>query len=182
MNFLSDIAGTINGQSLLTNYSTTTQALVAATRTYITGSRIAVPISKLKIGSNFCWEFDVTKTAAGVATSTFDICFGTTGTSADTTRVSFVKPAGTAVADVGRIKITCIVRGPLSASGIAVGNFMLTHNLASTGHAVTPCVHASTVSSAFDVTVANLFVGICATTGASDAVTIQYMNVIAYNL
>ncbi len=105
----------------LSNFSTVLQAPVATTRTYITGSTITVPPSGLKIGTCFRWTMNLTKTGAGTASSTFDIAFGTAGTTADTARVSFTKPAGTAVIDEGKVVIEAIVRGPLSASGIVVG-------------------------------------------------------------
>jgi hypothetical protein len=63
-----------------------------------------------------------------------------------------------------------------------VGNFTLIHNLASTGHATIPAVCVTTISSGFDVTVANLFVGLCLTTGASDSITIEQVTAEAVNL
>lgn len=177
-----DDTGFINNLGDFNNFSIASQAPAAATRTYITGSKVAVPPGKLQIGTMFRWTFDLTKTAAGVAASTFDICFGTNGTTADPARVSFTKPAGTAVVDNARIVIEVIIRGPLSASGIVVGHFNMTHNLAATGHAVIPCVNLTTISGAFDVTVANLFVGVCITSGAADAVTIQQVMTEAKNL
>lgn len=164
------------------NFSTSAQTPAAATRTYITGSKLTVPATKLQIGTMFRWTFDMTKTAAGTAASTFDICFGTNGTTADTARVSFTKPAGTAVIDNARVVIECIIRGPLSASGVAVGHFCMTHNLSATGHATIPVVNVTTVSGTFDVTVANLFAGVCITSGASDAITIQMVMAEAFNL
>lgn len=166
----------------LTNYSTASQAPTAATRTYITGSNISVPASKLAIGTIFEWEFNMTKTGAGIAASTFDIAFGTSGTTSDTARVSFTKPGGSGVIDEAWVKIKAIVRGPLSASGIVVGEFTLIHNLSATGHALIPCVVVNTISGTFDVTVANLVAGVCITSGASDAITIQMVTAQAYNL
>lgn len=163
------------------NFSTTSQAPAAASRTYITGSNIAFPAGALQVGTLLRWSFDVTKTGAGTAASTFDICFGTAGTTADTARVSFTKPAGTAVIDTGQVDIQCIVRGPVGASGVAVGHFRLTHNLASTGHAQIPVVDVTTVSSAFDITTPTN-IGICMTSGASDAITIQLCIAEAWNL
>lgn len=171
---------TLQGQ--LNNYSTASQAPTAATRTYITGSKIIVPTSKLAIGTTFIWNFNMTKTGAGTAASTFDIAVGTNGTTGDTARVSFTKPAGTGVIDEAWVTITAIVRGPLSASGIMVGQFVMTHNLAATGHAVIPIVVVNTVSGTFDVTTASLNVGVCITSGASDAITIQMITAQAYNL
>lgn len=168
--------------SYWTNHSVTSQTPSATTRTYITGSQIALPAAgALQIGSKFRWRFNMTKTAAGTATSTIDIAFGTAGTTSDTAQVSFTKPAGTAAADEAFCEVECIVRGPLSSSGIVVGEFTLIHNLSATGHAQIPCVCVNTVSSAFDVTTPT-FVGLCITTGASDAITIQQVNSEAWNI
>lgn len=169
-------------QSLLANYSTTSQSVSAASRTYITGSQIVVPAAKLQIGTIIRWRFNMTKTAAGSAASTIDIAIGTNGTTGDSAIVSFTKPAGTAAADEAYCEVECIVRGPLSASGIITGEFTLVHNLASTGHAVIPCVVVNTVSSTFDVTTAGLKVGLCLTSGASDVITIQQVTAQALNL
>jgi hypothetical protein len=175
--------GYVCNVGMLCNFSTASQAPAATTRTYITGSKITVPSGKLQIGTCLRWTFDITKTAAGTATSTYDICFGTNGTTADTARVSFTKPAGTAAVDTGIVTITAVVRGPLSASGIVSGNFQLVKNAAATaGHLPTPSCALNTISSGFDVTVANLFVGVCITTGASDAITIQQCVAEAWNL
>ena len=163
------------------NFSTASQTPTAAARTYMTGSNIAFPAGALQVGTLFRWTFDVTKTAAGIATSTYDIAFGTAGTTADTARVSFTKPAGTAAVDAGQIVITAVVRGPVGASGVVAGHFQLTHNLAATGHATIPVVDVTTVSAAFDITTVTN-VGICATTGASDAITTQLVIAEAWNL
>ncbi|MGH7182118.1 MAG: hypothetical protein ACREJN_09090, partial [Nitrospiraceae bacterium] len=165
----------------LVNFSTASQAPAAATRTYITGSNINIPAGALQVGTIFRWTFSLTKTAAGVAASTFDIAFGTAGTTADTARVSFTKPAGTAVVDEGTIVINAIVRGPVGASGVVVGQFSMTHNLAATGHAVIPSVNVHTVSAAFDITTPTN-IGVCITSGASDAVTFQLVMAEAFNL
>lgn len=177
-----DDTGFVRSVADISNFSVAAQTPAAATRTYIVGSMISVPVGKLQIGTSFRWMFDMTKTAAGVAASTFDIAIGTLGTTGDTARVSFAKPAGTAVIDNARVLIEAIVRGPLSASGIVVGHFQLTHNLAATGHALIPSVNVTTISGAFDVTVANLKVGLCITSGAADAITIQQVVTEAWNL
>jgi len=155
-----------------TGFSVTSQSPAAATRTYITGSCITIPPSGLRVGNVFRWTFNMTKTAAGNAASTFDVCVGTAGTTADTARVSFTKPAGTAAADEGWVTITVIVR-TIGATGVMVGEFVMTHNLASTGHATIPCVAVNQVSGAFDMTTAGLKMGVCITSGAADAITIQ---------
>jgi hypothetical protein len=148
------------------------QALVASTRTYLTGSLLRVPKQKLQVGTHFRWGFAATKTAAGTATSTIDIAVGTAGTTADTARVSFTKPAGTAAADEAWFEIDCLVQ-TIGATGVLIGTMRMVHNLASTGHAVIPCVVVTTTSAGFDMTVADLIVGVCFTSGASDAITIS---------
>ena len=175
-----DDAGFIRGRK--SNFSTAAQSPAAATRTYVAGSAIAIPKSKLQIGTCFRWHFNIRKTAAGTATCIFDIAVGTAGTTADTARVSFTKPAGTAAVDEGMVTIMAICRGPLSASGVFAGEFTLIHNLSATGHAAIPCVCVSTISAVFDVTVNDLIVGICITSGASDAITIEMVQAEAWNL
>ena len=166
----------------LSNYSTASQAPSATVRTYITGTSIAVPVTKLQIGSCFRWSWSMTKTAAGTASSTIDVAVGTAGTTADTARVSFTKPAGTATVDEAMCSIIMVCRGPLTTAGILVGQFALFHNLSATGHATVPTVVLNTVSAGFDVTVANLILGVCLTSGASDAITIQIAQAEGWNL
>lgn len=164
--------------SIITNASSASQAPAASTRTYITGS--AISLAKLKVGTILRWKFNITKTAAGTALSTFDVAFGTAGTTADTARLSFTKPAGTGVADEGWVEIECIVRS-VSATGVVAGEFTMIHNLAATGHAVIPCVVQNIISGTFDTT-APTFAGICITSGALDAITIQQVSAEALNM
>ena len=159
---------------MLPNFSTVSQNIATTTRTYLAGSMVTILSPGLQIGSKIRWTFDMTKTLAGLAASTIDIAFGTTGTVTDLARVSFAKNAGTAVVDEGNFIIECLIRGPLSASGVAVGFMTLKHNLATTGMTSTGNNTVVTVSSAFDVTFANCTrVGLCLTTGLNDNVTIQ---------
>lgn len=175
-----DDTGYIRGTLL--NFSTVAQTPAAGVRTYIDGSKLTVPSTKIQIGTIFRWRFNITKTAAGVAASTFDVAIGILGTTGDAAILSFVKPGGTAAADEGWIEIEVVVRGPLSAAGILSGEFTLIHNLAATGHALIPCVVVNTISGAFDLTTANLFVGLCITSGAADAITIQQVTAEAHNI
>lgn len=154
------------------NSSAAAQTPAAATRTYIAGSALKVPVGGFKVGDVLRWVFNMTKTAAGTATSTIDIAVGTAGTTADTARVSFTKPAGTAVIDEARVVVEAVVQS-VSATGVIVGMFNLTHNLAATGHAQVPSVNLQTTSAAFDNTVDELYVGLCLTSGADDAITIN---------
>lgn len=176
--FTKDSSGFRRGR--VYNFSTAAQTPAAGTRTYITGSAILAN-NQLQVGSSYRWRFNMTKTAAGIAASTFDIAIGTNGSTVDTARVSFTKPAGTAAIDEAWVEITCVIRGPISASGVAVGEFVMTHNGNTAGHATIPIVVLNTVSGTFDMTPANAFVGICITSGASDAITIQMVQAEAWN-
>lgn len=173
--------------NILRNSAATQQAIAAATRTYIAGSALNVgAVGGLKVGTRLRWVFNMAKTAAGTAASTFDIAFGTAGTTADTARVSFTKPAGTAAADEGRVVIEAVVRS-VSATGVVVGLFNLTHNLAATGHAQIPSVNVATVSSGFANNVgvgdgSDFYVGVCLTSGASDAITVEAVDAEAVSL
>lgn len=162
------------------NFATAGQTPAAATRTYITGSGITITAGQIQVGTHIHWRFDMTKTAAGSATSTFDIAFGTAGTTSDTARVSFTKPAGTAAGDEGWVDIDCVVKTN-SSSGVVIGEFTMIHNLASTGHMVIPSACVSTTSSTFDTTLPTN-IGICITSGASDAITINQVFASADNL
>ena len=176
-----DEANNINSVSPIYNYSVALQNPPVA-RTYLAGSMLSVPITKLKIGSIFYWCFNMTKDANGSASATVDIAIGAAGTVGDTAVVSFTKPAGTAAADEGFVEIMATVRGPLTASCIITGEFWMSHNLAATGHAQIPFVVVNNVSGAFNATTASLKLGICLTGGAADNITIQQMLAIGMNL
>lgn len=162
------------GGERVTNGSTAVQTPVAAARTYLAGSALAVPDSGLKVGSRLRWKLNMTKTAAGTAASTFDIAVGTTGTTTDVAKVSFAKPAGTAAIDEGLVEVECVVKA-IGAAGVLVGEFTLIHNLAATGHATIPCVVVSTIATGVDLTASGLILGLCLTTGAADAITIDFV-------
>ena len=154
------------------NFSTVAQVIATASRDFVDGSQLFVGAGGLKVGSKIKFVLDITKTAAGTASAVFDIAFGTAGTVADTARVSFTKIAGTAAIDVARVVIEATVRS-VSATGVVVGQFNLTHNLLATGFSTLPCGNVVTISSGFDNDGQELFIGLNITTGASDVWTVQ---------
>lgn len=167
-------AGDPQGGITIRNGSVAAQAFTAATLTYFTGSNLEIPQGAyLRAGSRIRYRFSMTKTAAGTATSTIAIVFGTAGTTADTARVSFTKPAGTAAVDEAWCTIDAVVRNLSDTAGVVVGTFTMGHNLENTGHAVIPFVTVTTVSAGFDNKVDGLIVGLVMTTGAADAITVQ---------
>jgi hypothetical protein len=157
------------------NASLTSQSPAAGVRTYIAGSAIPVPLGGLKPGARLRWAFNMAKTAAGVAASTFDIAVGPAGTVADTARVSFSKPAGTAAADDALVVVEAVVRS-VSATGVISGVFCLVHNGNTVGHAIIPTVIASALSAGFDNSAEGQVIGLCVTSGAADAITIAQVS------
>lgn len=173
-NMTGDPAGVI-----VRNSASAAQTPAAATRTQIAGTLLQIPQGGLKVGTRIAYRFNMTKTAAGTAASTFDLSFGTNGTVSDTARVSFTKPAGTAAADEALVVVEFTVRS-VSATGVIVGTFNLVHGLENTGHAVIPCVSVKTVGAGFDnreVATAGVvpvnYVALNITSGAADAITID---------
>jgi hypothetical protein len=132
--------------------------------------------NNLKAGTVFRWRVVMSKTAAGLAAQTFEVKFGTAGTTADTSRVgttsAFSTGTQTANADVAEVFVACVVRS-VGASGIVTGKMNLAHNLAATGFAPTANVVAMQTSAAFDNTTSGLKATLCTTPGTSAAVTIN---------
>jgi hypothetical protein len=165
------------------NWSTAAQSPVAATLTYLTGSSIAVPVGKLRIGTQFRWVLDVSKSAAGTAIRTFHVRIGTAGTTGDAAVLTFTGVlVPTAVADNGIIRIAATIRGPLSASCIMRGIYELQHNLAATGLSTRAMEILAVTSAGFDATVANLIVGLSVTTGAAEVLTFEQVHTEAKQL
>jgi hypothetical protein len=165
----------------ITNFSASDQTVNAATTAYLAGSAIAAPTAGLRVGTVFRWTLSLSKTAAGTAANTFDVRFGTAGTTADTSRLAFTTGTATAAADQGRIDIVCTVR-TVAASGVVQGFLILNHELASTGlHNKASRVHHIT-SGTFATNAANLIVGVSVTTAASTVLTFQQVVAEALNL
>lgn len=168
-------AGSASGNLLVgptpSNAATTPQTINAGVTASLAGSQLAVPISKLKVGSVFIWNLTVSKTAAGTAANTFNIRCGTTGGASDTSLMALALPTATGVIDTAQIQVVLTCRGPLSASGIFAGTLTLVHNLAATGFATIPVVVVVGTSGTFDVTVANLILSLSCTTAALTVLT-----------
>jgi len=163
------------------NASVADQTINANSSALLTGSVLAVPVGKLRLGTLFRYRLSVSKTAAGTATNSFIFRLGTTGTISDAAILTFALPAGTAVIDTGQIDITITIQGPLSASCIAQGMLTLVHNLSATGLATVPCVVLRATSGAFNATTAGLFASVSCSTAASTVLTFQQVQAEAIN-
>lgn len=166
----------------ITNQSVANQAINASTTALLAGSTLPVPLSKLRIRSVIRWTLALSKTAAGTLGVAYLVKIGLAGTVADATILSFVTPVGTAAVDTGRIDIVVTIRGPLTASCIAQGNFRLSHNLSTTGLANVPTVVLNTTSAGFNATTDNLILSLACTTPASTVLTFQQVIAEGYNL
>lgn len=173
--------GTGISQRFIVDTAVAAQAPIAATRTYLTGSQIAFPAGALAVGTIFRWKFDATKTGAGVASSTIDIAIGTAGTTADAASLSFTKPAGTAAVDEAWFDIEVVVKTLSATVGVVSGVMRMVHNLSATGHAQIPVVVVQNTFSTLNTTTA-AFAGVCITTGAADAITINQVSAEAINI
>jgi hypothetical protein len=160
------------------NYSTANQSPTAATATYLTGSLISLPRTP-SIGTMFRWTIGYSKTAAGTATTTWDIRFGTNGTTGDTARNSATGPTETAAADDCQMTITAIVRGPIGASCVVQSNFANLDTGVTAGHKTWA---KNVTSAAFDITPSGTKVGLVITTGTADVDTINSVIAEAFNL
>lgn len=164
------------------NASVADQTINAATSALLTGSVVAMPVGKLRIGTMLRYRLGLSKTAAGTAANTFIFRLGTNGTIADAAILTFTLPVGTAVVDVGDIDICVTIRGPLSASCIAQGRLTMVHNLSATGLATIPCVVLNVLSGVFNATTAGLFASLSCTTAASTVLTFQQVQSEALNV
>lgn len=165
-------AGNVETVGGLTNASTADQTGFSSD-TYLSGSNILIPPSKARVGMLYHCGFDMTKTGAGTAAGTVIVRVGTAGAIGDTARITFTFGAGTAAADTGwyDVYVACRTAG---ASGVLQGIVTMRHLLAATGLTNTGTggdAIFTVTSSAFDLTVANLQIGISYNGGASFAGT-----------
>jgi hypothetical protein len=174
-------ATTWNNKSRLQyNNSTATQAITAATITYLTGSNITT--ANIQAGTVVTWTVSVTKTAAGTAAPLFSVRFGTTSTTADAIILNFTGNAQTAIADTGEVTIQCTFRTVGSGtSAVLVGHYKLVHVLPTTGLS-TGNGGVFTTSAGFNSTTASSFLGLTLNTGASAAWTVNQVNVKIENI
>lgn len=156
------------------NAATADQSIGASATAYIAGSALMFPANP-SVGTVLRWAISVAKSAAATATETWSIYFGANGSTADTSRVAFTGDTETAAADEARVDIIATIRGPISASCIVQGQFVMDNNLSTTGFSNTArkAQVRATQSSAFDITGLPLYAGIVLTTGASHAITIR---------
>jgi hypothetical protein len=145
------------------NQSTTGQSPAASTDTYITGSDVAVPTGGPKVGTRYYFVANVRKTtAAGTGIPSFNLRFGTAGTTADASISATVNLAAaqTAAIDEGVIEAWATFT-TVGASAIVRGFTRLTHRLSVTGLSnAASRTETFTTTVPFDSTVAASKIGV----------------------
>lgn len=161
-------AGLVDTLGDIEAFSTVNQTGFAAD-VALAGSVIAIPSSLVRAGSMYRLLFDMTKTAAGTATFTITIRFGTAGAIGDAARLTFTFAAGTAAIDSGMFEVLVHFRN-VGAAAVAVGIARCFHHLAATGLISTGASGFGQIlvtSASFDTTVPASFISASVNGGAS---------------
>lgn len=183
---LPGVAQVLSGNSVSQNSSLAAQVLTAATEALITGSACLIPDTGLQKGSRYRVKLFLDKTAAGVATSAYKLglVYGgvTVALAGVNSLLTFTKPAGTAAADVGVVELALevvTVGADAAEAGSVVGQFVMDHNLAATGHLQIP----TSVQTGSDTTTATILAQphsgggsmvLTITTGAADVSSVLF--------
>lgn len=179
-------AGIRPGAPVPINFSTSTVSASYASDTYLVGSSINMTTNGPVAGTVYYCVFDMVKTAAGTAQFTVNLRFGTAGSTADTSLISWAFGAGTAAADTGQFVVEAHFRTVGSGtSAVVVGKISCLHQLASTGLTNTGTAgyaQITTVSSGFNSTTASSVLGLSVNGGASFSGTNTIVEARAFNL
>lgn len=170
----------VASNSLPAANANTSDVVANAADTYLPGASLAIG-GRVQAGSFFKWRFRATKTAAGVATPTFNIRLGTAGAVGDTSRVLFTSSAAqTAAVDTGMFEMDAIVRA-VGATAVLSGVLRMDHTAAD-GAGFGTFRYLLTTSASFDITPAGTIIGVSCNPGASGVWTFQNVSVEADNL
>lgn len=168
--------GPVFNQLLKAAVSPATVSAGYSSDTYLAGSAVPVPPGGFTQGMRYECVFDMVKTAAGTATPIVVIRIGTNGTTADTAIVTSTFAAGTAAADTGTFAVSAYFR-TVGTSAVLVATVECRHALAATGLTslgASGQAQITTVSSAFDSTPINTYIGVSFNGGASFSGTNTY--------
>lgn len=160
------------------NASTAQQASFISD-TYVIGSAVAIPQGKIKVGTKYKVRFNIVKGATGTNAPVLTVRVGTAGGVADTSRATLTFAAQTAVADEGEIELELAFRtAGASATFQAIASML--HRLTTTGFSINGSYTSfKATSGTFDVTGANLKIGVSLNAGATwsvDLVSAELVN------
>lgn len=164
-----------------------TNQTITTTDTYVTNSNVSIPAGRLQAKTKATWMLSITKAAAGTGTPTFNIRYGTAGTTADASRLLFTWPAAnTAVADEMKVEIDVTFRTVGSGtSAVLEGQLLAQHELTTTGFGGTGLganIIINTLGSGFDSTPANSIIGLSINGGTAASWTLRQCKVLLENL
>lgn len=180
---MADLYTYTSGRQMVAGASVTTPGAGFAADTYLAGSGLLIPNGRLKAQTLYRCTFDVSKTAAGVATPIINVRIGTGGAVTDASRGTHTFPAQTAVVDQGMFELWAAFRTVGAATAAVLqSRSRLTHALSVTGlsTSVTPVTVAT--SAGFDSTPNGSIIGLSVNGGASAAWTITLVEAELVNL
>jgi len=119
--------------------SSTADQLLGTVDTYVTGSKLFIPTSGLKVGMVYMVKLSLSKSGAGTAAPVWTVRLGTAGATTDASQWTHTGVAQTAVAETGYYELLCTVRS-IGASGVLQGSLTVarTGGTAATGLASVP--------------------------------------------
>lgn len=166
------------------NASVAQQAYSGNSDTYLVGSDVTIPTSRLQAKAKYRLRFDLAKTStAGTAGIVVNVRIGTAGTTADTSRGTLTFASQTAVADEGQVDLTVVFRTiGAGTSAVIRSTALLDHRLAVTGLCNVNSSVQSATSAGFDSTVAGLKIGVSMNVGASSVVNVNLVDAVLENL
>lgn len=162
------------------NLATPASVPAAATEAVLTGSQIVLPAG-LQVGSRFKWRVVLTKTAAGTGNSVIKIktnttsvvAVGTTGGAATAVTLTF-PVAETAAIGSAYVEIEAVVQTINATTGAMVARLLATSTVGAAVGFSNQQVAALSGNIATDGTIQS--VGLTITSGAADAVTVNYVD------
>lgn len=149
--------------------STAAQSLTAATANVVSGTLVQLPTGNLKVGSRFRIHIGLDKTAAGTATWIAALKWGTAGTNADAAVASWTSGTNTAAIDQATLDIEAVVTALGATATMACIAFFVNTLTNVTGLGKINFNPTSTAT--FDSTLANPFIHVDVTPGASAVMT-----------
>lgn len=158
-----------------------------ASDTYLIGSSIAIPETRIQAKSTYNVRFDMVKTNAGTQTATMNVRWGTAASTADTSRLLFTFPsAQTAAIDTARVEINVNFRTVGSSTNAVIyGELVLWRTNTTTGFLSTSALQFTSIkvlASGFDSTVAASTIGVSINGGTSAAYTIRGVQATLLNI
>lgn len=173
------------GQRIALYNAAVAQQTWGAVDKYLTGSSIALPVTRLQAKTMYRCMFEVVKTSTTGSTSApvLQVRIGTNGTTADTSRGSMTFNLQTAVIDEGVIEYWATFRTVGSGTSAVLQSVgRLTHRNSTTGLATGISTPKIATSAGFDSTVASSIIGLSCNFGTSFVGTTEVVQAELFNL